>query len=1100
MKKQLRLLTFLGMLIFLSASSVFAQSTTASISGTVVDEQQSVIPSATVTVRNTETGLTRNVQTNSEGRFQVVNLPVGSYEVTVEAPNFGKYVQTGITLVVNQNAVVDAALKAGGVQETVTITENASVLNTTTPEVSTRFDERRLSELPIATNRNVFNVLLSVPGVSQLGSGQTGFANGISFSANGGRVRSNNFMIDGQDINDPSVAGGQLALNNPDAIQEVRIITNQFLPEFGRNSGSVVNFIGKSGTNEFHGTAFWFHNNKKLNACSNTDKSAGFCNQNATDPAKRNAPLRLENQFGFTFGGPLPLPAFGFGSKNPHIISGKDRTFFFGDYQRWTDRASGSGATLNGAPTAAGRNFLQQNFGHLPQIRALLQFVPAGTPNGTSVNVLVNGQQRPVELGNLTGSTAFTFDDNQGSVRIDHRINDKNLIYGRYRFADQITNGTGQVTPPGLTTSNKLLSQAATFVWNSVINSKTANELRLSYARYDSNTNAVDPASETIPSIEISQLGMLGFNAAPSRTAIGLGVNLPQFRINNTYQIQDSLSYIKGNHSMKFGVDWRWLQVKSFFFPTVRGLLRYDTLQDFINDNANQAAMVNRPLRGGDIINFYEWQEFYVYGQDEWRITPNFTLTYGLRYEYPGDSFSALKELNERVLAVNGNNPGFVFTPQPKTDKNNIMPRIGFNWNLRTSDSGILGFITGGDKTVLRGGYARTYDSNFININLNIASSFPFVAAITLPPAGAFAAIPNATPNVTNPNVLTRTIVGSDFRAPATDQYSLELQRELTSDTVFKVGYVGTRGTGLFQTIDGNPRTACPGGNTVVTNPQTIPLLLCPRVDPTRGVIRLRANAANSIYHSLQTSVDKRLSNNFSAGFHYTWSSFIDTASEIFNPSSGEVAIAQNSYNLAADRARSTYDRPHRFTGNFVYQLPVFENQSGFIGRVLGGWQVNSFFTVQSGAPFTVLNGSDPAGALNGISGLVGTAIRPNLVSNLDLSRMTIPEIRAQCGTPTSTNGCPNLFRPITAAERVGNAGRNILRADDIFNIDFGIIKNTLITERVRFQIRVDMFNALNHRNFGIPNAAINSGANFLNQWSTNGGNRRIIIGGRLVF
>jgi hypothetical protein len=1090
MKNKSSCLILLGLMFVFSIGSLFAQSTTASISGTVVDEQQSVIPNATVTVRNTSTGFTRTVQTSGEGRYQIVNLPIGAYEVTVEAPNFGRYVQTGITLVVNQNAVIDAALKAGNIEETVTITENASVLNTTTPEVSTRFDERRLSELPIATNRNVFNVLLSVPGVSQLGSGQTGFANGISFSSNGGRVRSNNFMIDGQDMNDPSVAGGQLALNNPDAIQEVRIVTNQFLPEFGRNSGSVVNFIGKSGTNNLHGSVFWFHNNKKLNACSNTDKRAGFCNPNATNESNKNAPLRLENQFGFTLGGPLPLPAFGFGPKNPHYVSGRDRTFFFGDFQRWTDRAAGSGFTLSGAPTAAGRAILQSAVGNRPQIQALLTFVPAGAPNGSTASFTANGQTFVVPLGDVTGSSSFKFDDNQGSVRIDHRINDKNLIYGRYRFADQVTAGVGQVTPPGLTTANTLFSQAATFVWNTVINSRMSNELRLSYTRYDSNTSAVDPASETIPSIEISQLGLLGFNAAANRTAIGLGVNLPQFRINNNYQIQDSLSYIKGNHAMKFGVDWRWLQVKSFFFPTVRGRLAYSTLQNYVDDVADVAAAINRPLAGGDVLNFYEWQEFYLFAQDEWKIRPNFTLTYGLRYEYPGDSFSYLKTLNERVLAANGNDPRFTFTPQPKADKNNFMPRIGFNWNPQTSDSGLIGFITGGDKTVIRGGYARTYDANFININLNIASSFPFVAAINFGSpgqpslTGAFTSMQNfGAPNVANPNFIVRTIVGDDFRSPATDQFSLEMQRELTRDTVFKIGYVGTRGTGLFQTVDGNPTSLC--GTGTATNP-------CPRVDPTRGTIRLRANTANSIYHSMQASLDKRLSNNFSAGFHYTWSSFIDTASEIFNPSSGEVAVSQDSFNRGADRARSTYDRPHRFTGNFVYQLPVFQSQRGFVGRVLGGWQLNSFFTFQSGAPFTVLNGADPAGALSGISGLVGNAIRPNLNTNLPLSTMTVEEIRAAGGAA--------LFSQITAAQRVGNAGRNILRADGIANVDFGIIKNTLITERVRFQIRVDMFNSLNHRNFGIPNASVNAGANFLNQWATNGGNRRIIIGGRFVF
>lgn len=1088
--KPIRLLLSLALVFGIVVNVVFAQTTTGIISGTVLDEKQAVVPNATVTVKNVDTSFTRNVQTNEEGRFRFVNLPTGPYQVTVEAPNFAKFVQTGIVLVVNQEAVIEATLKAGGVAETVNVTENASVLNTTTAEVSTRFDDKRLSELPIAANRNVLNVLLSVPGVSQLGAGQTGFANGVNFSANGGRVRSNNFMIDGQDTNDPSVAGGQIPLNNPDAVQEVRIITNQFLAEYGRNSGSVVNVIGKSGSNDFRGSVFWFHNNKKLNSCSNTDKSAGFCNELATDPSRKFAPFRLENQFGFTVGGPVYLPAFGEGG--PKIWNGRDRTFFFVDYQKWTDRQLGTGRTINGAPTEAGRAVLQSVAAGRPQITALLNFLPAGTANGTNATFNIGANTFTVPLGNLTGTSSFKFDDYQGSARIDHKINDKNLIYGRYRFANQVSNGSGQTTPPGLTTAVTTDTKAGIFVWNSIINSKMSNEFRVSYTRFDSVTNASDPRSETIPSIEIAQLGLAEFNAAASRTAIGLAVNLPQFRVNNTYQIQNGFSYTTGNHNMKFGVDFRKWEVKSFFFPTVRGRLSYPTLQNFVDDFAATASTINRPLAGGDTVGFYDWYETYVYAQDEWRIAPNFALTFGLRYEHPGDSFKYLKDLNTRVLAANGNNSGFRFDPVPVADTNNFMPRVGFNWNIRTRDTGILGFLTGGDKSVLRGGYSRTYDANFINLNLNIFSSFPFVASANLPAAGAFSAIQNfGSPNVSNPNVLTRTVVRGDFRAPATDQFSLEMQRELTTNSVLKIGYVGTRGTGLFQTLDGNPRTACAGGTS--TN-------LCPRVDPTRGVIRVRANSAESIYHSMQVSFDKRLSKNFSAGLYYTWSSFIDTASEVFNPSSGEIAIPQDSFNIQNDRGRSTYDRPHRFTGTFVYQLPFYTNQKGFVGKVLGGWQVNSFFTFQSGAPFTVLNGADPAGALNGIDGLVGNAIRPNVVSGANLAGLSIPELRAQCGTPIAGNACPSLFSATTAAQRVGNAGRNILRADNIESIDFGIIKNTQITERIRFQLRVDMFNAINKRNFGIPNASIASGANFLNQWGTNGGNRRIILGGRLVF
>jgi len=1092
MNKKIHFLLFAALLILSNIGFASAQSTTASISGTVLDAQQAVVPNATVTARNVETGFNRTNQTNDEGRYNFVNLPIGGYEVTVEAANFAKYVQTGITLLVNQNAVIDVALKTGGVQEIVTVTENASLLNTTTAEVSTRFDEKRLSELPIAANRNVYNVLLSVPGVSQLSSGQTGFANGVSFSSNGGRLRSNNFMLDGQDINDPSVSGGQIAINNPDAIGEVRIITNQFLAEYGRNSGSVVNFIGKSGTNNFHGSGFIFHNNERLNACSNLDKQAGFCKENDPVESRRRAPLIKEFQYGFTFGGPLTF--LGFNEGGPTIYRGKDKTFFFGDYQRWTQRAAGSGFTINGAPTAAGRAVLQQ-FANRPQIAALLQYLPAGAPNGQSRSFTVGGTTYTVPLGNITGSSSIKFDSDQGSIRIDQRINDKNLLYGRYRFDNNTGAGGGQVTPAGLTTIVPTKTKAATLVLNSILTNRIANEARIAWSRFDSTTTAEDPSSEAIPSIEVTDLGLTGFNAAASRTAIGLAVNLPQFRINDTYQIQDSLSYTTGAHNFKFGVDVRRTDVKSFFVPTVRGRLAYTSLQNFVDDIA-QVATINLPLRGGDTIGFYRWHEFYTYAQDEWRIASNFTLTLGLRYEYPGDSFSYLKELNERILAANGNNPAYALTPVPTVDKNNFMPRIGFNWNPRTSGDGILGFLTGGDKLVLRGGYSRTYDANYINLNLNIFGGFPYLASITFPAANAFVNVTTTTvPNVSNPNSLTRTVVAGDFRSPATDQFSFEAQRELTSDLVLKVGYIRTRGTGLFQTIDANPRTACPGGS--LTN-------LCPRVDPTRGVIRLRGNRANSIYNALQASLEKRLSRNFSAGVNYTYSSFIDTASETFNPSNAEVAVAQDSFNLEGDRARSSFDRPHRLAGNFVFELPFFQEQRGALGRILGGFQINSFFAIQSGAPFTVLNGDDPAGALNGIDGLVGNAIRPNLASNTDLSSLSIPEIRAMCGTPitspaSATNRCPALFTRITAAQRIGNAGRNIIRAQRFANVDFGVIKNTRIAENVRFQLRADMFNVFNERNFGVPEGRINA-PNFLNQWATNGGNRRIILGARLVF
>jgi hypothetical protein len=1057
-----------------------AQSTSGVISGAITDENQGVITNATVVVRNVGTNESRTATTNSEGRYRFPNLSIGMYEVTIQAGGFAKYVRTGIELLLNQEAVINAVLKPSSVQEVINIAENASLLNTSNAEVSTRFDNKRLSELPLAPNRNVINIALSAAGVSQLGSGQTGFASDTNFSVNGMRLRSNNFMLDGQDSNDPSVTGSQQPINNPDVVQEVRLITNQFSAEYGRAAGSVVNIVTKSGTNGFHGSAFWFNNNEVFNARSNLDKAAGFA----------DAPRRNENQFGGTFGGPII----------------KDKTFFFGSYQRWTDRQLGAGFTINGVPTAAGRQILQTQAGTRPQVAALLKFLPAAqTANNTTANFTINNQTFNVPLGSLTGANSIQFNNHQWSGRVDHRFNDKHSINGRYLFNDSTNAGSGQATPRGLATVATSRTQSANVGFNSLLSNNLVNEFRVAYQRLGTVTNAEDPTSQEIPSIEVNQLGLIGFNAAASRTAIGLAVNLPQFRFNNTYQILDNLSWTKGKHSTKFGFDFRRVQVKSFFFPTIRGRLAYATLDSLVNDVAIASA-VNKPVPGGQEIQYYNWYDYFFYAQDEWRIRPNFSLSFGLRYETPGNSIGSLASLNQNILAANGNNQVFAFNP-PNRDMNNFQPRFGFNWRPDFGDDGVLGWITGGDKLVFRGGYSRTNDYGFININLNIASAFPFVFALNPSLTNAYANIQNATaPPAANLPFITRTTVGNDFRSPSADQFSFEVSRELSKDWVLRVGYVGTKGNGLFQTVDGNPVVQQRTNRTdpaFLYNPTSTLTNQPRRVDLTRGVERLRCNCAQSIYHSMQVSLDKRLSRNFSAGLHYTWSTFIDNASEIFNPQpQGEVAVPQDPYNRNADRARSSYDRPHRLTGNVVYEFPFLRDQKGALGRFLGGWQANAFFTLQSGTPFTILNGADPAGVLQGIDALVGNAIRPNQITTENLSGANIIDLwnrvqsARQAGQPT---GAP-FFAALTTGQRTGNVGRNTIRGDGVANIDFGIIKNTKIREGQNLQFRAELYNATNTRNFGTPNTAINSGANFLNQWATNGGNRRIVMGLRYTF
>src|SRR5688572_5403498 len=737
-----RLLVLLVLVLLAGTSSARAQATTGTIEGVVKDNQGLAVPGATLTVRHVETNVSRSQVSSGDGSYRFLNMPVGNYEITVELTGFARHVRAGVTLAVNQVAVVEVELRPAALTELVTVTSDAPLLNTTTAEVGVRFDTQRVAELPVMGSRNIFTLARSAPGVSELASGQTNFASGTAeanFSSNGARLRSNNIMIDGQDSNDPSVTGRQQPINNTDIVQEIRLVTNQFAAEFGRAAGSVMNVVTKSGTNSFDGSLFWFHNDNSFNTRSNLDKAAG----------SGNAPFRVENQEGGVVGGP--------------VVRG--RTFFFGSYQRWTDRRLGSGFTLTGAPSEAGRQVLQTAAGNRPQVQALLKHLPAGTPNGRSANFTVGGQTFAVPLSSLTGSASQVLNNNQGTARIDHQLSQNHTLTGRYLFDDTpIDNrsSTVQVTPPGLTHNNPSNSHAVNIWTNSVFGASTSNEFRVALSHLGTVTEGDNPAAMEIPSIEITELGMKGFNAASKRTAIVLAVNFPQVRYVETYQVPNNVTIVRGNHLIKAGLDVRREYVKSFFVPTIRGLIRYATLDAFVNDVA-EATNINKPLPGGADVVYYRWWDQYYFAQDDWRLGSNFTVNLGVRYELPGNNIQSLIALNESILSANNNNELFRLSQTPKTDRNNFQPRVGFNWQPTTSTDGLLGMITGGNRFVVRGGYARTNDYAFLNIALNIASSFPFVAAIAgNNVSNAFTVLQNTpagVPQGVNPNLLNRTVV-----------------------------------------------------------------------------------------------------------------------------------------------------------------------------------------------------------------------------------------------------------------------------------------------------------------------------------------------------
>ena len=881
-------------------------------------------------------------------------------------------------------------LQRAGLTESIEVRADAPLINRTTPEVGVRFDTTRIAELPVqgATFRDVFALVLSAPGVSALGSGQARV-----------RIRNELFLERHasplEQLHDRR-AGQQ---QSPDHRTAAADQQHRHHPGGPPDHASVRRRVRpRRGIRRQRGDQERQQQLQGVGVLVPQRRIAEQSDQSRQGRGRASAPFQEENQYGGTLGGPVF----------------RDRTFFFGSYQRWTDRQLGSGFTLSGAPTDAGRAVLQSVAAGRPQIAALLRFVPAGTPNGKSASFELAGQTYTVPLGDLTGSSSIVFNNDQAMGRVDHVLSSSHTITSRYLLGRTPENsGAGQVTPPGLTTVSTSNEQALNTWMNSVLGKSLSNEFRVAWSHRGTFSSAQDPAAEEIPSLEIAELNMIGFIAAANRTAIGLAANQPNRANNDVYQIQNNLTYLRGSHLLKAGLDVRHNYVKSFGLATFRGRLHYDSLQSFVLDRA-QATTINKPLPGGQAIKYYRWWDQYYFAQDEWKLHPTLTLNLGLRYELPGSNMSRLIEQNERVLAANRNDAVFRLTPVPKADRNNLEPRAGFNWVPRTSDTGIIRFLTGGDRLSLRGGYARTHDYAFLTIAQNIAGSFPFVAAIGRSNlANAFTALQNTPAGVpagTDPNLLTRTIVAEDFRSPLADQFSFEMQRQIGQNLAFRIGYVGTFGKDLFQTIDGNPRPEFCGTSCTT------------RLDPTRGVIRRVANTAKSWYHSMQTGLEKRLSHGLSAALHYTWSRYIDTASDIFNPSTGEVGVAQDSYNIGADKGRSSYDRPHRLTGNFVWELPVMRSQQGIAGKILGGWQVGSFFTFQSGAPFTPLNGTDPTGALFGIDILIGSAIRPNPNTNLDLSTMTIPEIiaaggaagpaslfRRLCGMPSAT--CPRRAR-----------------------------------------------------------------------------------------
>ena len=598
--------------IAISPPLVSGQLPTASIRGVVTDSQGAVLPGATVTATHQQTGLKRSIQTNESGEYRIGALPSGVFEINAELSGFAVQ-KRRVELLLNQEIEVPFTLGVGVRTETVNVTAETPMVETTKSEVSRTWKEEQIRDLPLP-GRNYLNLMLNAPGVTTGGTGAAGFGAAV----NGQRSRQVNFIIDGSDNNDASVTGTRSPVIQ-DAVGEFRIVTSLFPAELGRNTGAVAIASTKSGTNEFHGTAYEFYENaEKLNARTNLETAANFA---------RPGKLRRDT-YGLTFGGPVQ----------------RDRMFFFGAVQRIPFEGRGAAASIPSI-TAEGRALLAAIPGADPRMLALLnEYIPL--PNsGAERTTTVSGVSIPFR--DYIATLPNTSDNDQVIARVDRNLSSADNMFGRYIYSK--AEAVGASSPPGFANDTVFPTHNVVTTWNRILSSAVVNELHVSYGR----TGGLFPAGSNNPAAnnDLSTVTVQGF------FTIGLPVNIPQDRKEQVWQFTDSLSYLRGNHGFKFGADVRRVKLTSFVPFDFRGTYTFQNLQQFI---LNTPFSVTQAY--GDPEPNFKYFETAAFAQDDWKIRSNVTLNLGVRYERTGASQG--------------------FYSNVKTDNNNFAPRAGFAWDL----------------------------------------------------------------------------------------------------------------------------------------------------------------------------------------------------------------------------------------------------------------------------------------------------------------------------------------------------------------------------------------------------------------------------------
>jgi len=1096
-------------LVLFGAVPGSAQSNKASIVGVVSDQSGAVVPNAKVTITNVQTNQTREAESNSDGEYVVPGLDIGTYTVEATASGFATGKVEEVILQVGDRIAIDVTLAPQGASESVTIT--ASEVPLVQTETSSRGDVisgRQLTELPLS-GRNFTALATLTPGVTRSAIGpvtdQSQFnqgdpnagsvpglgdsrgsteaarfsrSGGAAISANGQRPTNNNFSLDGVDNNE-STFGTIGVFPAPDAIAEFRVETSVPRAETGRAAGAVVNTTYRSGTNELHGTVYYYGQNSALNATSPVIKGK---------PANTNDPVELArfaginkktvtqiHEFGFTVGGPIF----------------KDRTFFFGSYLGQRNNLPYPVQTA--VPTALSRMGDFSEFDR-PVIDPL-------TGDPFPGNVIRNLQSRPdfsqaastflndyplptinirnPSAGNPNFFTVRANEENIDSydVKVDHRFNDNNTINGRYSFSNQErlranffpvipTAGFGAGEEKG-NTRQVAINDVHTFT------PTILNEARFGWTRIEIGilNCGVGGACGINPNYS-ADIGIPNVNRGSFETTGGLltgGFGTGEFEFSgdggpfivnsDNYYFADSLTVITGSHTLKFGGEFRNRRtniIDGGRSNSLKGHIQYAADAPLSTGNVQADYLLARPAANsfaGDVpggpFNLRQ-NELSFFGQDDWKVTPHLTLNYGLRWDY----FPSYTEKDGRISNYDLNTGKVVLSNENgenliNDDKNNFGPRIGFAYSFGENNS-----------MVVRGGYGLVYTLDGVDYpplirnppftNSVAFSTFggsgPTFNFVTGPPV----ALTGIDPNNLGPNDTVYELEPEQATA-LVHQYNLTFQWGFADNWLLDVAYVGNRTLNLLTT-----RNIGAGGAGIARTSS----------GAVQESVILYDNRARSWYDALQTSVQRRFANGFQARANYTFSKTLDQSTGVFG-GAGEIrgngGGPQNplDFTLEGEKGLSSLHARHLFTGDVIYELPFgkgrrYLDSSGTVDQIVGGWQVNFIFNARSGQPFSVQGGD---------------SVRADLLRDpyTDETGLFLDRDAFAFPSTTVTNFAGRTFA-------VGNTARNQFEGPGYFRTDMSFLKNFTITEDIRFEFGMQFFNLFNQANYLVPNNDIRNG------------------------